>query len=293
VRTPAPSRLRSQTHLRWLLAVAALALGGGCATFDGYPQRTPDPAKDLKTLEPLVAADAVTQCLNAPTVDCRDKIVGARIYVTDIVFSQFEEEIFQQTRTAGFGATLATLGLTTAAAVSSGGSSQVLSGISAFIIGGREAFQKEVLAEKTVLAIHAAMRAGRVQVLLRLRSGLTQPLASYPLPVALSDLNDYFNAGTVLGALVGITETVGANAQKAQTELRERFSFAPDESALKFRLAVCGDPKDCARPNAATFERIRACWPKAGVAPDTLMTDFILQEPFARQRALVARCMGL
>jgi hypothetical protein len=256
------------------------------------PERSPPPADDLKKLEPLIAADAVTACLKAPTTECRDQIVGARIYATDIQFSRFEEAIFQQTRTVGFAATLTTLGLT-AGAAASGGTSQWLSGIAAFIIGGREAFQKEVLAEKTVLAIHAAMRARRVEVLFRLRSGLTQPIDQYPLPIALSDLNDYFNAGTVLGALIGITETAGANAQRVEAELRERFSYRPDEYAVKFRLAVCGDPKDCSKVNTATFDRIKACWPKAGILEGTLILDFVLQEPFARQRALVARCMGL
>jgi uncharacterized Fe-S cluster protein YjdI len=270
-----------------------VVVSSGCATFDGYPARIPAPADDLKKLEPMIAADALMACLKVPAIECRDQIVSARIYATDIQFSQFEEAIFQQTRTAGFAATLVTLGLTAGAAFASGGTSQVLSGIAAFIIGGREAFQKEVLAEKTVLAIHAAMRARRAEVLLRLRSGLLQPIGQYPLSVALSDLNDYFNAGTVLGALIGITETAGANAQKAEAELRERFSYKPDDYAVKFRLAVCGDANDCSKPNTAVFDRMKACWPKANVPTSTLVMDFVLQEPFERQRAIVARCMGL
>jgi hypothetical protein len=277
---------------RLMIPLAALAMGG-CATFDGYPPRTPPPADDLKTLEKLIDASAIAACLQAQTDKCRNELVGARIYATDIQFSQFEARIFTQTRTGGFVATLATLGLTAGAAAAGGGTPQVLSGIAAFIIGGREAFQKEVLAEKTVLAIHTAMRARRAEVLLRLRSGLTQPVGLYPLSVALSDLNDYYGAGTVLGALIGITETVGASAKAAETELRERFSYRPDESAVKFRLAVCGDPRDCSKPNTAIFDRIKACWTKVGIASNTLMTDFILQPAFEQQRALVARCMEL
>jgi len=276
-----------------LLTLIAVMVLNGCATFGGYPDRIPAPAEDLKKLESLIVADKVAQCLEAPNITCRDLIVGVRIYATDIQFSRFEEEIFKQTRTAGFAATLTTLGLTAGAAAASGGTSQVLSGIAAFIIGGREAFQKEVLAEKTVLAIHAAMRARRAEVLLRLRSGLLQPIAQYPLSVALSDLNDYFNAGTVIGALIGITETAGVNAQRAETELRERFSYKPDENAVKFKLAVCGDPKECLNPRQEIYGKIRACWPQAGVPNDTLIMDFVLQEPFSRQRALVAACMGL
>ena len=75
------------------------------------------------------------------------------MYAIDLRFSQFEEDLFRQTRESGFAATLATLGLTTSAAFVGGGASQVLSGIAAFIIGGREAFQKEVLAERTLVLI--------------------------------------------------------------------------------------------------------------------------------------------
>jgi hypothetical protein len=39
--------------------------------------------------------------------------------------------------------------------------------------------------------------------------------------VALADLNDYYDAGTILGALVGITETVGAEAKQAEERLLE------------------------------------------------------------------------
>ena len=160
---------------------------------------------------------------------CRDQLVAARMYAIDLRFSEFEESLFRQTRESGFAATLATLGLTTSAAFVGGGASQVLSGIAAFIIGGREAFQKEVLAERTLVAIHTAMRANRARVGVRLREGLQRPIiclpadgadcVAYPLASALSDLNDYYDAGTVLGALVGITEAVGTEARDQSRRL--------------------------------------------------------------------------
>ena len=265
----------------------------GCANFDGYPKRATEPVDDLKTLAPAINADAVTACLAAPTATCRNQLVGARMYAMDIRFSQFEETMFRETRTGGFGATLATMGLTGAAALSSGGTSQVLAGISAFIIGGREAFEKEILAERTVVAIHTAMRSRRAEVALRLRTGLQQPLRQYPVATALGDLNDYYNAGTVLGALTGITETVGASAQKAEAALNEQLSFRLDPAAKKLELAVCGDDPDCKTPNEATYPRIRACWPAAGVPASTLIPDFMTEPIFATQRAKVATCMSL
>lgn len=283
------------TARRWasLLGLATAVVLGGCAAFDGYPKRVTDPDADIGELKSQIDVAAVRSCLQEPDLACRNRVIGARMYATDIRFSQFEEELFRDTRSGGFKATLATLGLTTAAAASTGGAAQVLSGISALIIGGREAFQKEVLSERTVLAIHTAMRARRAEVALRLRGGMQQPVASYTLESALGDLDAYYNAGTVLGALIGITESVGANAEKAETALREKLSFNLDGQAAKLRTLVCGVDPDCAAPKVAEFVRIKGCWPQVGVASSTQMTDFILQPRFAAERGLVAQCLGL
>lgn len=277
----------------FFMAALLATILAGCAAFDGHPQRATSPEADLEQLKPRIDATAVAACLDNPTVACRNTLIAARMHAIDIRFSEFEETLFRDTREAGFGATLGTLGLTSAAAVTSGGASQVLSGIAAFIIGGREAFQKEVLAERTVIAIHTAMRAKRAQVALRLRAGLGQSIVDYPLALGLADLNDYYSAGTVLGALVGITETVGATAEKAEAKLQTEMSFKVDSSALKFEKAVCGGEPDCPHPDTTKFGKIRACWPKIGVPPNTTMLDFIMQEGFAMERALVAECMGL
>jgi hypothetical protein len=277
-----------------LLCVAGwAALLSGCVAFDGYPQRATAPDADLKELQTRIDAAAVGGCLDAPTDSCRNKIIAARMHATDIRFSQFEEALFRDTRKGGFGATLATLGLTSAAAFSSGGAAQILSGTAAFIIGGREAFQKEVLAERTVIAIHTAMRARRAQVALRLRDGLALPSGRYPLALALSDLNEYYNAGTVLGALIGITETVGATAQKAEDALQTKLRFQLDAPAERLSVLVCGAVTQCSSLNTSMAARARACWPEAGVPSDTLMTDFILQPKFAKQREAVATCLGI
>ncbi len=283
------------TGRRWtaLLCLGTALLLCGCAAFDGYPKRVTDPETDIAELKPQLDAAAIRTCLQAPDLACRNRLIGARMYATDIRFSQFEEELFRDTRRGGFNATLATLGLTTAAAASTGGAAQALSGLSALIIGGREAFQKEVLSERTVIAIHAAMRTRRAQVALRLRGSLAQPIDNYPVETALADLDAYYNAGTVLGALVGITETVGASAEKAEKELRETLSFSLDTQGQKLRLALCGNEKGPCKLQAAEAKRAKDCWPQAKVPDDTQLMDFVLQPKFAPERVSVTKCMGL
>ena len=42
----------------------------------------------------------------------------------------------------------------------------------------------------------------------------------YPLTQALVDLEDYYNAGTIPGAIVGITASANENAKKASDEIK-------------------------------------------------------------------------
>jgi len=283
---------RSEGPGRTLAVVlAALALSG-CAAFKGYPERVTDPDTDIAKLAATIDADAIARCVKDNTVSCRNQFVSARMYAIDLRFSQFEESMFRQTREAGFTATITTLGLTTAAAASTGGTSQVLAGLSALIIGGREAFQKEILSERTVIAIHTAMRSRRAEVAVRLRSGMLRGPGEYPIGLALSDLESYYNAGTVLGALVGITESVGADAKRAET-LLQTLSFKQDSAAKTLRTILCGGKEPCGELDKAAVERMkRDCWPLSNVPADTLVTDFMIQPRFAPERVTVGTCLS-
>lgn len=271
------------------LCVFALA---GCAAFRGHPDQATDPRADLQTLASQINAAAVTTCLQSPTAACRNRVIGARMYAADIQFSEFEQTLFNDTRSGGFAATLSTLGLTTAAAASSGGTSQVLSGLSAFIIGGREAFQKEVLAERTAIAIHTAMRGRRAQVALRLREGLGKSIEVYPFESALGDVNEYYTAGTLLGALVDITETVGMSTKQAEAELR-KVAFKADPEVDKLEKALCGDVgNNCPNPSADVMKRMGPCMDQASV-PRKDVNALLFDDKFAKQKALVTQCMKL
>lgn len=243
-----------------------IAVLSGCAAFQGYPERSIPLATDLRELNDSIAAARITECLGqADRLACRNKFTAARMYATDIRFSEFEK-LFRQTRESGFAATLATLGLTTTAAFTTGGAPQVLSGIAAFIIGGREAFQKEVLAERTVVAIHTAMRARRAQVRLRLRNGLRQSADQYPVAVALADLNDYYDAGTILGALVGITETV----RRLNRQRKSFWSWRPYRK-LASRVSQRRSGKRCWR-RSTHFRRLMPSHSSPRRQPPSMMT---------------------
>jgi hypothetical protein len=231
-----------------------LALLTACAPFRGYPERATPASRDLELLAPAIDADRILACLRVADAtgarECRNQLITARVYATDLRFAAFEEDLFRQTRELGFAATIATLGLTGAGAVAGGGAAQILSAAAAGVTGSRAAVEKEVLGERTLTAIHTAMRANRTTVLARIRVGLQQGIAEYPLGAALTDVEDYYFAGTVLGALIGITEAVGVQAAEANRRLSVATGLSQSAAARALRLFFN-------EPGLAEDERVR------------------------------------
>jgi hypothetical protein len=108
--TPKPRQYDSASFLsrscvRGLLCLAqAMLVLSGCTAFKGYPERSTDPSTDLLQLRPDIEANQITACLkettDAAALTCRNRIIAARMYAIDIQFSEFEESLFQQTRSS-------------------------------------------------------------------------------------------------------------------------------------------------------------------------------------------------
>jgi hypothetical protein len=279
-----------------LVLLQVILLMSGCAAFMGFPPRVTDRSADLDALQTDISAKAITDCLATPTEACRNKLIAARTYAVDIQFSAFEENLFRQAREAGFAATLTTLGLTAAGAVAGGGTTQVLSAIAAGITGSRAAFEREVLAEHTVLAIHTSMRANRMIVLARIRLGLTQSVSQYPLAAGLTDVEDYYFQGTVLGALIGITKVVGVKADEAERGLAIATGLSQSEAARALR-AYANEPGLSQEEGDARFDKIiQAYKDVGGPNPEGLVVGSFIRDkrPETEEwQVKVARRLGL
>lgn len=230
---------------------AALFLSTTLAACGGIRAAPEPPMANFDTylleLQQPYAPAAIIQCINTPVTEqqqCRDAIVQALMVAVDLRYEDFELGFFDANRYAGFGATLATLGLSTAGAVVSGGTSQLLSTAAAGVTGAREAFKREVLSEQTSVALLTAMRAQRDKVGERIRLGLRLDATQYPLGAALADVSAYYRAGTLVGALTGVTEAVGIERRQAEQDLRLTVvgrGFSSTERAVRLR-AYLRDP---------------------------------------------------
>lgn len=252
--------MRRPGRVAGLLLVPALA---GCAGLRASP-RSPiaDHEASIARLEQVYAADKVASCLATvpPDKACRDQIVQALIIAIDLRYADYELGFFDTNRYGGFAATVATLGLGAAGAVSGAGTTQVLSAVITAITGTREAFNREILAEQTSSALLTAMRAQRNIVSLRIRDGLRAPeVSDYPLGIAMADVYAYFRAGTIVGALTGVTQAVGVQGQLAQDELRSAIPITRTSAAL-FLQSLIGMGTEAARAanEAAIRKQMRA-----------------------------------
>lgn len=203
-------------QISYRMTVAALALPliiSGCASVRGFPDRLIESDKALNDVRDIFKPKKIEDCNEKRSNECRNLIVSAGMIGIDINFSEFERKLFKEGREVSFLTTVTTLGLTTAGAMTG---TAVLSGIATGIVGSKEAFDKEILSDQAKNAIHTQMRALRQRVANRIRYGMTRPFDEYSLAVALIDIEEYYNAGTLLGAFIGITASAGQQIDESE-----------------------------------------------------------------------------
>ena len=204
-----------------LLLAGALA---ACSSFRGAPPPPVDATTEVQGLANLYDASAIRACLEIAVSrqkDCRDQIVQARMVATDAQYREFRQWFYGEARWGGFAATVASLALTGTATLAgiSQATARALSAAATVVTGTRAAYDKEILADRAANAIETSMDAARAVVGVRIRSGLTLPPDKYPLAEALSDLEDYYSAGTLLGAFTNISTLTGVQAASAGQQL--------------------------------------------------------------------------
>lgn len=221
--------------------VALLLLLTGCASSSGgFPERSDDEGADREALATKYAsATRITEHYKleeAKRRDDRDDVVNGRMALIDLNYKAFVREFVLEKQEADTATDIAVIGLGTAGAVISPSSTtRVLAGIAGGITGAKASFDKNFYFEQTAKALYTAMNAQRKEVRARILDGLTVDAVRYPLSQALADLDDYYFAGTFLGAIQAIQRDAGVKDAKAQEHIDEVRGFitAPTPEALK------------------------------------------------------------
>lgn len=173
---------------------------------------------------------------NPPTVTTamRNELALAYMLAANEVYDSFESGMVNDGRVLGFVATITSLGLATAGAAAGGHTAKVLSAANTGVIGERAAYTKEFLFDQTITALQNQMQARRTKVRARIYQSLAKPMDEWPVCMALQDLREYEQAGTLASALQNLNETAAA-ARAGEEKQIERVRFAADGLAAALR----------------------------------------------------------
>lgn len=215
--------MRAMEYCSLLLLLGILS---GCTAMKGYPDMSGDLKTELKTLDRYYCADILDRYKNTDNEsdrrELRDEIVNGRLRAIDIHYNSFEQSLAGEHVKMDFFSDVTLLALTGTSAVMPGYevARTILSAVAAFVTGTKASIDEKVYFRKTIPVLFTKMESLRKKVLVRIRKGLTLRTKKYSLYTALIDLEDYYKAGTIPGALMGIMEESGAASQKADNELK-------------------------------------------------------------------------
>jgi hypothetical protein len=202
----------------YLLIIAPLV--AGCASNQLGPTRPISIDYDVALVWPLAYPQDLTAFNSASG---RNQILTARMYIADMEYHAYEARLTREMQDEGILATAVSLGLTTSATlVPLAQTKTLLSGIATGVTGLDKAYDEKELLSNTIQALQTQMRADRKTLAAEIYAKMFKdaghntktitPIAEYTLPMALSDADAYYQAGTVASSLIGLSKTV-ANAE--------------------------------------------------------------------------------
>jgi hypothetical protein len=220
----------------WSLAFAALALPvAGCTSSQEGPIRPITIEDDVANVR-AYAGESLSSFYTVPPQNraaVRNEIITARMFIADMEYHYYEARLTKEVQEEGLGATLASLGLTTAATLLPSASTKaILAGAATAVTGADKAYSEKELLSNTIQALQTQMRADRKTQAAAIYAKMfikdadnnpksITPIDVYTLPMALSDAEVYYQAGTIASALIGLSKTL-ANAEQNADEAKSQ-----------------------------------------------------------------------
>lgn len=212
------------SKVRVAMFVLSLIFLGGCAgVTQGRPVRANYQDSIVKSLvKKYSAEDAIFANQSGMTVKQRNEVLDDLIFLTDVNYHRFEEELYLGKAFFDTSGDLAILGLGAAGGLITHSATQaIISAISGGIGGARVSINKNFFHEYSTQALIAKMQASRKTKLATIREAMALEIKDYSLSRGLSDIADYYNVGTIVGALQDIVADAGAEKKKSDQELKK------------------------------------------------------------------------
>lgn len=216
----------------------------------------------------------------------RNNVVTIRMFLLEKNYNDWETRLLNDTRTGNFVSTLASLGLSGAGSViSPGKTSKTLAALNSAVTGGKQAFDKDVMLDRTLQILITQMRASRAKAKELLIKRLSTSYDEWPIGLAMVDLAAYEQAGTLSAALTAVAEN--AATEKKQNEDRADQAirtFAYDGSAAGIALQDYIGVEDKALADKRT-QKLAAAMTAAGVkdaSPQGIANFAVGNDPLKR-----------
>ncbi|KUE80057.1 hypothetical protein ATO46_16535 [Aeromonas schubertii] len=208
--------------IKRLLSVGVVVLLAGCATFQGgMPDLPFNTEEELGIVKAnLKDAASVNTYYNSPSLETRNKFIASRLVITNIEYLKYIKNLSAEESQIHSATDILVLSLDVAAtAFSPVTTKTILSSLSSVTGGTRMAIDKNAYADKAMSALVSAMNAQRKEVLKRIVVGSAMSLNGYTFEQALSDINDYYLAGTINGALSSIQRDAAVKEAAADSAI--------------------------------------------------------------------------
>jgi hypothetical protein len=252
--------MRTRLVCRFLLsakpaAVIALAFAlSGCLPSTGTPERLYPVASEMdvvRTTQEELVRQYNFYVFSAPAQArlIRNEIISQRMYAVDVQYTQYENALTREGQEINFG-TLATAGAlgTASTLFTPVVTKSVLSGLSTVALATDGHYNSEILLAQSMRTIQKQMRASRNLIASDISAKLVKSVFDYPLSAALSDVEEYYNAGTLTTGVIDASTTVGI--KEADTKgLKQDVTQAPPaaragiirEAAMRTGSSLTGD----------------------------------------------------
>lgn len=198
----------------------------GCAfvnhvRYPGAPPPSYDVDADLKQLaEHIQPTTSVEGYYKAPSVAKRNEVIAGRLLMIDLQYLKWLREVCAGKQHFDAATDMLAMSLSLAAtAAGAEATKTVLSAIGSGVIGAKATVNEQYYYKQTIAALVSAMNAGRKGVRVRIIGGMSKGLEEYSFEQALGDLDDYYQAGTFLGASIVIQKNAGTKEEEADEKL--------------------------------------------------------------------------
>lgn len=275
-----------------VLLALLVSLGlAGCAGLRQFPEASQSYARDLGTLDADydAALTGVYGSVSTPKT-IRNRMIETRMAVIDAHFKEFQAGLVKENVRADFLFALVGIGVGGAGALVSETTSQILSAVSGGLAGSQAAYSKSVLYDKAMSALIAQMEASRKAVAAEIFARWNDDVDQYPMWMARRDLEGYYFAGSLPGAILATASDAKVKNDQAEDKLAKLRTniFSEDKAAIAIQKFVWPpDGKSTNTPDAGNVKKLQD-WlnrsPVAGLPIANFVTNPELRS--LRERAI-------